>query len=264
MIAAILRDPNARPVIGHRGASGLAPENTLPSFDLAVEQGAEAIEFDVRISADGVAMVHHDPTLDRTCGRPGAIEALTMAQIREADAGATFSPNGVDFPFRSRGIRVPALSEVLDRYPTLAMLIEIKVETATMAVREALARAGAIDRAVVASFRRAALTPLQGTGVHIGAARSDILRLYLAALVGGPWRPPAPVCFAVPYRYKDRIEVPTRRFVAAAHHHHRPVHVWTVNDRTVARRLWDRGVSGIISNFPGEMRRERDGIPPAA
>ena len=264
MIASLLLEPGNRTIIGHRGASGEAPENTLPSFDLAIEQGAEAIEFDVRVTADGIAVVHHDPTLDRTSRRPGSIESLTVAQLREADAGAGFSPNGADFPFRGRGVRVPTLREVLERYPTLALLIEIKVAQAAGAVLEDIRRAGAGQRAVIASFRRQALAPLAGSGLLLGAARTDIIRHYAAAIVGGPWRAPRPLCFAVPYRYKDAIEVPTKRFVTAARRHGRPVHVWTVDDPATARLLWDRGVSGIISNFPGRIRQERERPQPGA
>ncbi|HET9514113.1 MAG TPA: glycerophosphodiester phosphodiesterase family protein, partial [Gemmatimonadales bacterium] len=66
----LLLDPNARPIIAHRGASAEAPENTLEAFRLGLEQGCDAIELDVRLSRDGVAVVIHDPTLMRTTGRP--------------------------------------------------------------------------------------------------------------------------------------------------------------------------------------------------
>src|SRR5687767_10794848 len=95
-----LTDLSIRPVIAHRGASGYAPENTLPAFELAIVQGADALELDVRLTADGVPVVIHDPTLERTIGRPARVGDLTADQLLEADAGARFSPDrGRSFPF---------------------------------------------------------------------------------------------------------------------------------------------------------------------
>src|ERR1041384_8836764 len=81
-----------RPVIiAHRGASARAPENTIASFELAVAQGAEAIELDVKLSADGHVIVHHDPTVDRTTNGKGKVKDLTLAELQQLDAGGFFS-----------------------------------------------------------------------------------------------------------------------------------------------------------------------------
>jgi len=101
-------NPSGRPwVIGHRGASGEAPENTMAAFRLAVEQGADLIETDVHLSADGVPVLIHDPTLDRTTDGHGPVSCYTMAQLKELDAGSWFSP---DFA----GERLLSLDELLD------------------------------------------------------------------------------------------------------------------------------------------------------
>ncbi|HUK64913.1 MAG TPA: glycerophosphodiester phosphodiesterase family protein, partial [Dongiaceae bacterium] len=102
-----LLDPGARLVIGHRGAAAEAPENTMASFERAAELGVDALEFDVHVTADGHAVVIHDPTLRRTTDRDGAVAALTLEQLRAADAGARFTRDGATFPFRGRGVRVP-------------------------------------------------------------------------------------------------------------------------------------------------------------
>jgi glycerophosphoryl diester phosphodiesterase len=75
-------------IVGHRGASSYRPESTMPSFALAIEQGADAIELDVHLTADGQLAVIHDDTLDRTTSGTGSVAALTMRKIRQADAGA--------------------------------------------------------------------------------------------------------------------------------------------------------------------------------
>ncbi len=115
----ILLDPDARPVIAHRGASGQYPENTLLAFTKALEMGADAIELDVRLTTDGVPIVLHDPTLDRTTDGKGAVAGLTLAEVRRAVAGA--------------GERVPALAEVLECFPVTPLIVEIKEERAAQA-----------------------------------------------------------------------------------------------------------------------------------
>ena len=114
-------------IVAHRGASAHAPENTIPSFELAVRQGADAIELDVHLSADGQVAVIHDETLERTTTGSGSVASLTMDQIRSLDAGARFG----DGSFAGQGLRVPTLPEVLDWLPQgVGLVIEIKARTA--------------------------------------------------------------------------------------------------------------------------------------
>ena len=128
-------------IVGHRGAAAEAPENTMESFRLGLEAGADAIELDVHLTADGQLAVIHDETLDRTTDRTGRIADLTMAEIREADAGATFSrPDDSGHPFAGRGLTVPTLDEVLDWLPaTSGLVVEIKARAAADAVVDAVA-----------------------------------------------------------------------------------------------------------------------------
>ena len=100
-------------LFGHRGAAGLAPENTLPSFERAVADGAGYLELDVHATRDGVVVVIHDPTLERTTDGVGPVNAQRYPELCRYDAGFRFSAGGSE-PYRGRGIRVPALEEVLD------------------------------------------------------------------------------------------------------------------------------------------------------
>jgi glycerophosphoryl diester phosphodiesterase len=257
--ANILTAPGSRCVIGHRGASGLAPENTLISFDLALEHGADALEFDVRLTADGVAVVHHDPTLDRTTTGTGELRGLTAAALTALDAGGRFTPDGRAFPFRDRGVRIPTLREVLGRYPETPLLIELKTVEVQTAVRDELLRAGAADRVVIASFLHEALEAFRRPPFLVGASRRDIAILRIASWLRFPPTDRGVVAYSVPNRYKGRIPVPTASFLRAAHRMGRPVHVWTVDDPAEARRLWALGVSGVITNFPGTIGRHLPG-----
>lgn len=241
-------DRSARPVVAHRGASGLRPENTLAAFALARELGADGIELDVRLSRDGIPVVHHDPDLQRSSRRPGLVRDFPAMELAQCDAGD--------------GEGIPALATVLEATGALPLLVELKEPEAALPVLEAFRRGGAEARVVVASFHREALTPFRGTGIPLGAARTEIARASLAAAIGWPagrvpWR-----FYAVPDRYRELVPVPTERFIRRAGVQGCPVHVWTVDDPARANVLWQRGVSGIITNRPDLILAARDGLRP--
>jgi glycerophosphoryl diester phosphodiesterase len=252
-----LLDLSARPIIAHRGASGWAPENTIAAFELAVGQGADAFELDVRLTGDGVPVVLHDPTLDRTTDRAGPLAALSLDEVRRADAAARFSPDGGrTFPYKGSGVTVPTLAEVLRAFPEMSILIEIKEVTAQEAVRQVLMEERAVQRCVLASELHSALELFGEPPFARGASGREISSLYWATML---WRA-VPQCsyrlLSVPDRYRG-LTVPTRRFVAAAGRLQCPVHVWTVNQPGAARRLWARGVAGIVTNLPDQIRAAR-------
>lgn len=248
-----------RLVIAHRGASGEAPENTVEAMALALEQGADALEFDVRLSADGVPVVIHDPTLDRTTDRRGEVRRMTLAELQAADAGyhSTFD-GGRSYRWRGRNVRIPTLADVLERFPETPLLVELKVVEAAEPVRSAIVANGAAGRVLFGSFRPEALRLLCDPPFFACAARGRIAGLRLRTALGFRGSGGYPKAYAVPDYYRRRIEVPTPRFIRAAHALGCPVHVWTVNDPARARILWNRGVNGIITNFPGLMAARRD------
>lgn len=252
-----LLDAIARPVIGHRGNRAHAPENTIESFAQAVAAGADAIEFDVHLSADGIPVVHHDKTLARTTDGAGEIARLTFAELRKVDAGARFSnDNGKTFPYRGRGHRIPAFQEVLEAFPSIPVLIEIKAPRASTEVKRIIEQLGSTGRVVVDSFRPEALRVFKGSGIATGASRNGIARILRESLGG---RSAGSVDFQVlctPLSYYG-MPLPVKRFPRAAARHDVRVHVWTVNDTRVARRLWMAGVNGIISDDPAAMLKLR-------
>jgi glycerophosphoryl diester phosphodiesterase len=252
-----LLDLSARPVIAHRGASAVRPENTLAAFELAAQLGADAIELDVHLSADGIPVVIHDPTLDRTTDSRGPVSRYTVAEIRKIDAGARFTlDGGRTFPFRLQGVQVPTLEDVLAAFPEMPLLVELKEPRVQEAVRRVLLDQAAAEQCVVASDRGAALELFRQAPFLRAASREEISRLFWGTILG---RVPASVGYrllSVPERYRG-ISVPTRRLCAAARRLGCPVHVWTVDDAATARRLWSRGVAGIVTNLPEGIRAAR-------
>jgi glycerophosphoryl diester phosphodiesterase len=134
--------------IAHRGYSAVAPENTMPAFAAAVFGGATFVEFDVRTTADGVPVVIHDRTVDRTTDGSGRVWELTLDAIRELDAGSWFSP-------AYAGVRVPTLAETLDLLaaPGPELLLEIKPPATLEQVKTIVeAAADLLPRTIVQSF----------------------------------------------------------------------------------------------------------------
>jgi glycerophosphoryl diester phosphodiesterase len=257
-----LLDPDSRLVIAHRGASAEAPENTLPAFEAAVRCGAEAVELDVRLTADGAPVVIHDATLERTTDRSGPVAALTLAELRAVDAGSRFTPDaGRTRPYRGREARIPTLGEVLWAFPKLHVLVEIKEPEAQDAVRRVLLQEDAAARCVVASEHPEALAAFDQPPFTRGASAPEISALYWGVLLR---RQPSAAGYrmlSVPLRHRG-LTVPTNGFVAAARASGRAVHVWTVDSPDTARRLWRRGVSGIVTNVPGTMVEAKRSLSP--
>jgi len=119
--------PDTPLVIAHRGGSKLWPENTMVGFRAATEMGVDLLEMDVHSSSDGTLVVIHDDSVDRTTDGTGLVNQLTLAQLKELDAGYQWSSDqGVSFPFRGQGLEIPTLEEVLSEFNGYPMNIEIK------------------------------------------------------------------------------------------------------------------------------------------
>jgi glycerophosphoryl diester phosphodiesterase len=248
-----LLDLDARPIIAHRGASGLAPENTLAAFELAAREGADAFELDVRLTLDGAPVVIHDHSLDRTTDASGLVRSRTLADLRSVDAGARFTTDrGRTFPYRGAGLTIPTLGEVLWAFPRMPILVEVKEPEAQEAVRRVLVDENAVDRCVPASDLSAALEVFREGPFARAASAQEVSDLYWAVMWRRKISGVSYRLLSVPIRYRG-MPVPTRSFVARARELGCPVHVWTVNRAATARRLWARGVAGMVTNLPSVM-----------
>jgi glycerophosphoryl diester phosphodiesterase len=253
-------------LIAHRGGAALAPENTMPAFrDVLDTWHADMIELDVRASADGHCVVIHDGTVDRTTDGHGAVAAMTLAELRELDAGHRFTCDGSSHPFRGRGIGIPCIEEVLESLPKARITIEVKAGAAQAPLFDALDRFNAFDRVVLGGMHDRDRTLFRRR--HRGATSPSLEQLRPWALLqrvgaGALWRLPGDVV-QVPENFGDR-RVVTPGFVRAIHRQGLDVHVWTVNRRVDMERLLDWGVDGLVTDWPdvlGTLLHERIGRP---
>ena len=254
----ILLDPLAHPVIAHRGNRAFAPENTVAAFAEAVALGADAVEFDVQLSRDGVPMVFHDSTLERTTDGHGAVAAHSAAELARLDAGANFTRDGVgSFPWRGRGVGIATFDEVIETLPrTLPCIVELKSAAATEAMRRAIARHAIAHRVIVAGFDAAATRPLRGNGLALGASTPDVVHLLPRALLGLRNRPVGWRALCIPPRWHG-LPVPITALARSLRGSGAVCHVWTINDAAHALRLWRGGVQGVISDDPALILRTR-------
>lgn len=243
--------------IAHRGASGRYPENTIPAFSEALRKGAVAIELDVWITKDDEVVVIHDKTVDRTTNAEGNVGDFTLEEIQKLDAAYHFLPER-NYPFRGKGIYIPTLDEVLERFSDTPVLVEIKEggKQAALLVAEVIKKKAAQDRVLLASFNDRTLRIVGNSlpGVPRTAGSFEVFGFYVLAHLGVaglmPWSfeglfiPPKMGVFPI-------LTFPMRNASIAAGMH---TYVWTINDEQQMKRLLMlRGVDGILTDYPAEL-----------
>jgi glycerophosphoryl diester phosphodiesterase len=229
-------------IIAHRGASGHAPENTMAAFRLAAEQGADAIELDAKLSADGVIVIHHDTTLDRTTSGKGPLYKHLWRDLQSLDAGAKFGDHFA-------GERIPTLRQVLEELGS-KLLINVELtnyvrpwdrlpEYAVDLVKELALE----KRVLFSSFNPVALSSIKRiapdipTGLLLLPQEPAWIRKLLREKIS----------HQALHLHKKLVST---QIVAREHAKGRPVNVWTVNEIRHMREMINIGVDGLITDFP--------------
>jgi|SRR5262245_40273891 len=238
----------------------LGPENTLAAFDIGIATGADGLELDVHLSADGIPVVHHDDTLGRTTDGAGPVAARTAADLARVDAAYHFAVDG-RFAFRGQGIGIPSLREVLRRYPDARVIVEMKVDDRALGeavVREVRA-ADAVDRVCAAGYGARAVRAVRAAepALATSATRSEVQRALRRTWMRWPVRRVDYHGYQVP-EVAGSIRIVSPRFVRYAHEATLNVQVWTVDTEADMHRMLGWGVDGLISNRPDLAVRIRD------
>ena len=240
-------------VYAHRGGSALGPENTTAAFEIGLKTGADGLELDVRLAADGIPVVIHDDTLGRTTSATGPVGARTADELARVDAGCRYTDDTGRTPFAGLGIGVPTLLDTLRRFNSVPVIIEVKVNTEECGrrVAEVVRAADAVDRVCLAGFgwrsARAARTALPTAASS--ASRPEVRLALHRSWVGWPVRRVGYGGYQVPEQ-AGMWRVATPRFIRHAHAAGLAVEVWTVDEPADMERLLGWGVDGLISNRP--------------
>jgi glycerophosphoryl diester phosphodiesterase len=233
-------------VIGHRGAMGYRPENTLPSFEHALALGADCVEFDVHLTRDGAALVIHDDSVDRTTNGSGLVRDHTLAELKRLDAGSWFGPEYA-------GVRIPTLDEVLEWARRVGMAVDIEIKNAPHyysgiedIIVDAIHYADMVDQSMVTSFDHNAVKRVGELEANLllgvlYAVRPADAGVGLARLVGAQ--------VLLPHVAHARAND-----VRAAHAAGLSVAPWTTSDPERIRALLGAGVDAICTNHPDVPR----------
>jgi glycerophosphoryl diester phosphodiesterase len=227
----------------HRGGAAAGDENTTAAFARAVELGYRYIETDTHATADGVAVVFHDDTLQRMLGRPGRMLDVRFADLQTVRVGGAAA--------------VPRLDEVLDAWPDVRFNIDCKTDAAVDPTVDVIDRAGAHDRVLLASFSSPRLRRIRartGPRVATSLGMREVAAVYAGSLTGRPVRVPAGVvAVQIPPRY-GRLTLAGRRFVDYTHRLGLHVHLWTIDDAAQIGHFLDLGVDGIMTDHIEVLR----------
>lgn len=225
-------------IIGHRGASADAPENTLAALVLAAEHGADGVEFDVQQTADGELVVIHDDTVDRTTNGTGVVTKMTLAQLRELDAGS--------------GQSIPTLDEVFE---TLGQHILYNVEVKEISLRDRGTETAVSDRIHAHNLEtRVIVSSFSPWAVR--RARQHLTRSTPVALLReAGWQR---FCYLLASGEADHPQnmLVDAAYMAWARQRGWRVNVWTVDEPVEAQRLVTLGVDGLITNKPKFLRQQ--------
>jgi glycerophosphoryl diester phosphodiesterase len=227
-------------ITGHRGASGMAPENTLAAFRKAIELGADYSELDVQLTKDDQVVLLHDETLDRTTTGTGGVREYTLAELKKLDAGSYFSPEFA-------GEQMPTLGEVI-RFVKGKMKLDIEIKISgdepgiVQKVIDIVRSEGFTSDCMITSFDQATveevkhIAPELMTGLIINEYKND-------NEFKGNWD-----VLGVKYTLVDKD------FVKKAEAANKPIHVYTVNDVETMKKLIELRVAGIITNYPNRLK----------
>jgi len=240
----------------HRGYSAAYPENTFASIQAAVDAGADVIETDLRMTADGKVVLIHDESVERLADGSGKIAEMTYHDLSQLDFGYRFTlDKGKTFPFRGKGNGIVLFEEALRRFPDMRFNVDLKdnslmlVDASIRIVQDQ----SAADRVLAGSFFEANVKSLRRKmpGIATACTSSEVLFLMFLSKTG---LMPLKKTFAgdavqIP-EYAGGVRLITPSFVKDAHAKDLSVYVWTVNNEKDMIRLLSYGVDGIFTDDP--------------
>lgn len=229
------------------------------AFQQSAQAGADVLDADVHLTKDGILVLMHDATVEGTTNGTGAIEDLTLQQIRQLDAGYRFTTdNGRTFPYRGKGISVPTLEELFQTHSEKRLGLELKPEdpfTIPTRVCEMIRKYKRQEAVLISSFSQENMDSFRTQCPEVAtSATTDEVKLFIRLNTLRMTRLLSPVysCFQVPEKTRTQY-VLTERFLIAARERNLPIIPWTINEEEDLRRILDLGVEGINTDYPTRL-----------
>lgn len=246
--------------IAHGGGLGLAPDATIAAFDASIESGADILEYDTHITADGHLVVIHDSTVDRTTDGTGLVNEMTLAEIQDLDAGYHWQDENGETPYRGEGLYIPTVEEVLSAYPDQRHLIEMKDTNQPELYED-----------VIQELWRVIQTTAMESNVMVGSFTHSINERFEEVsesqipIGGGEEAIRSFVTMHVPFLNGlansefDALQIPVEQegfdltqgnILRGASARNKVVYYWTINDEEEMRYLVEKGADGIMTDYP--------------
>ncbi|HYV44948.1 MAG TPA: glycerophosphodiester phosphodiesterase [Myxococcaceae bacterium] len=246
--------------IAHRGGAGAKPENTLLAFVNALTYcGADILEMDVHLTADGVLVVSHDDTVDRCTDGQGSISGMTLRDLKQLDAGYRFTTDGQEFPYRGVGIKIPTFEEVLDAFPDARLNVEVKPDVQGLEIHFA-----SLIRRKDAPRRLCCGSENDAVAERLSEALPEACHFYprgalttFAEYVWSGREPPRDDRFSVAEMplYLGDQRLSQGALANALRRRNKPLFVWVVDDPDELGRLYGEGVEGVMTDRPDVLAK---------
>ncbi len=251
-------------VIAHRGGRGIAPEGTMAAFDKSFALGVDVFEYDIHQTADGHLVVIHDPSVDRTTDGSGLVNEMTLAEVQALDAGYQFKDEQGEYSYRNQGVYIPTVVEVFEAYPDMRQLIEIKDTNDPALYDEIIEQLWALiqehemeDQVMIGSFDHEineAFEELSEDRIPIGAGEQavrDFANMHVPYLNG------------LAKSSVDSLQLPveeeghnlaSKNIIRSAKKRNMAIYYWTINEKNEMKELILKGVDGLITDYPDQMK----------
>lgn len=247
-------------VIAHRGGKGLAPEGTMAAFDNAASLEVDVFEYDTHMTSDGHLVVIHDDTVDRTTNGSGKVNEMSLEDVQLLDAGYNFVDDAGEYSFRDKGVYIPTVEEMFQKYPNMRHLIELKDTNAPELYDDVIEELWRLiqeynmeDNVMVGSFTHSINERFEEVSwgeIPIGAGEDavrDFATKHVAYLNG--LASSSVDSLQLPTE-SDGYDLTTNNLIQSAKARGMSVYYWTINDKEIMRELVEKNVDGIMTDYP--------------
>lgn len=247
-------------IIAHRGGKGLAPEGTMAAFDNAASLEVDVFEYDTHMTSDGHLVVIHDDTVDRTTNGSGKVNEMSLEDVQLLDAGYNFVDDAGEYSFRDKGVYIPTVEEMFQKYPNMRHLIELKDTNAPELYDDVIEELWRLiqeynmeDNVMVGSFTHSINERFEEVSwgeIPIGAGEDavrDFATKHVAYLNG--LASSSVDSLQLPTE-SDGYDLTTNNLIQSAKARGMSVYYWTINDKETMRELVEKNVDGIMTDYP--------------
>lgn len=252
---------NSKPwVIAHGGAKDLFPENTMVAFEGAITYNVDALEMDIKLTADNILITHHDDEIDRMSDGEGKVNDYTFEELKKFNFGYDFEDLNGNRPYQNIKVEVTSLESLMVKYTEIPMIIEIKDQedlgkNAADLLMSMIEKYGRKENTIIASFHDEIIDYIlsKENDFLVSTAEGEARKMVISTKTGfGIFYKPNAMAVQLPME-SSGLNLAKKRVVKSAHRHNMAVHYWTIDDKDDMKLLINNGADGLITDRPDLM-----------